>query len=128
MFRLPLRSWRKGLRLRIMLPFCRWRRTVIIGAPYRFWCRLVVITPAIEIASAITSVPSGLLIHHFGIAVTVSSSAFIRSVRLWLWRWIISPRHSRHIVIRVHAPVAFISTGTAWRTIVAIMANIPAVN
>ena len=100
----PLRSRRERLR-RIVLPFCRWRRTVIIGASYWFRLSLMVVTPAIEIASAIASVPSGL-IHHFGIAVTISSRAFIGSVRLWLWRWIVSPRHSCHIVIGIDMPVS----------------------
>src|ERR1041385_8668665 len=83
---LPLRSRGERLRRRIGLPFslCRRWRTVIIGAPYRLGRRLVIITPTIEVAPAISSVARGRLLHYFWIAIAVSSSAFIGRVRLWL--------------------------------------------
>jgi hypothetical protein len=66
----------------------------------------MVITPAIEIASAPASVASGLPIHYLRIAIVINPSAIIVHVRLWLrWR-IVSPRHSRYIIIGVDAPVS----------------------
>lgn len=116
----PLRRRRERLRRRIVLPLCLRRRTFIIHAPYRLGLPLMVITPAVEIPSAIASITSWLLVHYFWIAVAISSSAFIGSVRLWLrWR-IVRARHSRHIVIGVDAPVASVSTGAAKSMLIAI--------
>ena len=109
----PLRSRGERLLRRIM-PIRRYRssRAVIIRTLYRFRLSLMVVTPAIEVTAAITRVARRLLIHYFWIAVAVSSSAFIGRVRLWLrWR-IISPRHSRHVVIGIDMPVS-VSTRTA---------------
>ena len=129
--RLALRCGRKSLRRRIVLPLCLWRRwrTVIIGAPYRFRRGLMLVASAVEIASAITSVPrSRLLVHYFWIAVSISSAALITSVRLWLWWRIISPRHSCHIVIGIDAPVASVSVEPPWCTVIDIAVDVPASN
>jgi hypothetical protein len=121
-FRLPLRSRRESLRRRIVvLPFppC-WRRAFIIRAPYRFRRRLMVIAWPIKIASAITRTTSRLLINYFRIMVAIDSSMII--VDIWLWlRWrVISPRHSRYVIVGIGALVASVSTGTAEGVLVTI--------
>ena len=106
----PLRTRRERLLRRIMLPIRRYRssRAVIIRTPYRFW--LMVVTSTVEIASTIAIVLSRLLLYDPWIAVAISSPAFIGSIRLGLrWR-IVSPRHSRHVVIRVYVPITLIAT------------------
>ena len=127
-FRLPLRSRRESLRRRIVLPFClnrRWR-TVIVRMPYRFRRSLAVITPAIEISSTTARSSSGLLINYLRIPVAINSPAIVVVVRLW--RWIISPRHSRYVIVGVGALVASFSTGTPQRTLIAIAVSNSASN
>lgn len=80
----------------------------------------MVVTAAIEIASAAASVASGLLIHYFRIAVAANSSAIIVDFRLWLRWWIVNPRHSRNIVIGIDAPVTSVAIGSAKRMLIAI--------
>src|ERR1051326_9184931 len=108
----PLQSRGERLLRRIM-PIRRYRsfRAVIIRTLYRFRLSLMVVTPAIEVTAAITRVGRRLLIHYFWIAVAVSSSAFIASIRLWLR--IISPRDSRHIVIGIDMSARSVATRTA---------------
>jgi hypothetical protein len=122
MFRLPLRSRRERLRRRIVLPFRLYRRrTLIIRAPYRFGRWLMVVTPATEIASPTARVASGLPINDLRIALAIDSSVIIVHVGFGLWWRIVSPRHSRYIVIGIDAPVtSVVSTGTAKRMLIAI--------
>src|SRR5579871_2503214 len=130
MFRLPLRGRRERLRRRSVLPLGlrRWRRALIVRAPYWFRRRLMVITSAIEIASTIAIVPRWLPIHDFRIAIVIDASPIM--VHIWLWlRWrIVRPRHSRYIIIGVHAPVASVSTGAAQGMLISIAVSNPAAN
>src|SRR5579864_4269043 len=128
-FRLPLWGRRESLRRRIMLTIRpNRRRTLIIRAPYRFGRWLMVVTPPIEIASAPARVTSGLTINYLRIAVAINSSPIIVHVRFWLrWR-IVSPRHSRHIVIGIDAPATSVSTGTTKGMLIAIAVCNPASN
>ena len=88
----------------------------------------MVVTSVIRIASTISSVPSGLLLHYFRHTVAVASSVVIVDLGLWLWGRIVSPRHSRYIVIRVDASVISISTRATWGTVIAIPVHIPSSN
>src|SRR6185312_10089064 len=69
--------------------------------------------------STIASVPRGLLFHYLWIAIIVSSPAFISSVRFWLRRRIVRPRHSRHIIVGINMPVP-VSTRTAKSMLIAV--------
>ena len=128
MFRRPLRSRRKSLLRRIVLPFRlrrRWR-ALIIRAPYWFRRRLMIVTSAIEIASTIAA--SRLLVHNLRIAVAIHSSPIVVHVRLGLrWR-IVRPRHSRYVIVSVGALLVSVSTGTAERMLISIAVSNPASN